>query len=251
MYFIKIEVKMDIFSSWLVNKYIAHRGLHSDKIPENSIMAFKEAINHDYAIELDVHKIEDDTVVVFHDDTLKRMTGEDGYINSVKDKKELKKFNLLDTNEKIPTLKEVLKEVDGKVPLLIEIKDFNLNPTLPQLVYEDLKNYKGEVAVISFNPYAIEWFYKNAPDVKRGILSSYFKGIKLGFHRKNILKKMKLNKICLPNFIVYKYDEVPNRFVKKYKELPLITFAVPTQEAYMKVAKHCDNIIFEGFLPRI
>ena len=79
---------MDLFNSWLVNKYIAHRGLHDSTHPENSLSAFQNAIKYDYAIELDVHQIEDGTVVVFHDETLMRMTGSDGYITQVKNKKE-------------------------------------------------------------------------------------------------------------------------------------------------------------------
>ena len=242
---------MDIFNSWIVNKYIAHRGFHDENNPENSLGAFKKAIEHDYVIELDVRVIEDGTPVVFHDETLKRLTGQDGYIRHIKNTEELKKFNLLNTNEKIPTLQEVLDFVNCSTPILIEIKDFNLNSYFEKAVYELLKNYKGDYAIMSFNPNTLKWFKENAPNVIRGQLASFFKGEKLSFIKKFLLKRMVFNKKVSPHFIAYKWDEVPNRFVKKYKNLPLLVWAVPSQQAYMKVAKHCDNIIFENFEPRI
>ncbi|MBQ9792261.1 MAG: glycerophosphodiester phosphodiesterase [Clostridia bacterium] len=248
---------MDLFNSWLVHKYIAHRGLHTETIPENSVGAILNAIDHDYAIEFDIHPLEDGTPVVFHDETLKRLTGEDGYIKKVSNVEELKKLNLFNakgekTNEKIPTLKEALKIINGQVPVVIEIKDYNLNSNFEKTVYEILKEYTGEYAIMSFNPYTLKWFKNNAPEVTRGQLSCYFKDQKLGKFKTFVLKRMMLNKtVSAPHFIAYKYDEVPNKYVKKYKHLPLLCWAVPSQQDYMKVAGHCDNIIFEHFEPRI
>lgn len=244
--------KMEIFNSWLVHKYIAHRGLHDKTHPENTLLAFQNAIDHDYAIELDIHPIEDGTPVVFHDDTLKRLTGKDGYIKKIKNVEELKTLPLLDTDEKIPTLEETLEFVNGRAPLLIEIKDYNTNGKFEQSVYEILKKYKGDYAIMSFNPYTLKWFRQNAPEILRGQLASMFKGEKMGLIRRIVLKSMALNKThSQPNFICYKWDEVPNKYIRRFKQLPLIVWAVPNQASYMKVAPHCDNIIFEGFLPRI
>ncbi len=244
--------KMEIFNSWLVHKYIAHRGLHDKTHPENTLLAFQNAIDHDYAIELDIHPIEDGTPVVFHDDTLKRLTGKDGYIKKIKNVEELKTLTILDTDEKIPTLEETLEFVNGRAPLLIEIKDYNTNSKFEQRVYEMLKKYKGDYAIMSFNPYTLKWFRQNAPEVLRGQLASMFKGEKMGLIRRIVLKSMALNKThSQPNFICYKWDEVPNKYIRRFKQLPLIVWAVPNQASYMKVAPHCDNIIFEGFLPRI
>lgn len=248
---------MDLFNSWLVHKYIAHRGLHTETIPENSVGSILNAIDHDYAIEIDVHPLEDGTPVVFHDETLKRLTGEDGYIKKVQNVEELKKLNLFNakgekTNEKIPTLEEALKIINGQVPVVIEIKDYNLNSNFEKTIYDILKEYTGEYAIMSFNPYTLKWFKNNAPEVIRGQLSCYFKDQKLGRVKTFILKRMMLNKsVSSPHFIAYKYDEVPNKYVKKYKHLPLLCWAVPSQQEYMKVAGHCDNIIFEHFEPRI
>jgi len=243
---------MDIFNSWLVNNYVAHRGLHDSESPENSLSAFQKAIDKGYTIELDIHPIEDGTPVVFHDDTLKRLTNEDGYIKKVKNVKELKKFRLLKTKEKIPTLQEVLDFVNGKTPLIIELKDYDLNSNFESRVYSILKSYKGDYAIMSFNPYTLKWFRLNAPYVLRGQLSCKFKCEKLGLIKKFILSKMILNKkVSQPNFIAYKYDDIPNKAVNKYNNLPLLVWAVPSQSEYMKVAPFCDNIIFENFEPKI
>ncbi len=248
---------MEIFDSWIVHKYIAHRGFHDEKCPENSLPAFEKAIEKDYAIELDVHQIEDGTVVVFHDETLVRMTGKDGYVNQIKNKEELKKYKLLNTEHKIPTLQEVLQMVNGRVPIMIEVKDYKIQSYNPgnkfeKALYEILKNYKGEYAIMSFNPYVLKWFKLNAPEVIRGQLSHFFKREKLNFIVKFALKRMLLNKkVSQPHFIAYRYSELPNRFVKKYKNLPLLAWPVPSQQEYMKVAPYCDNIIFEYFEPKI
>ena len=113
---------MNIFDTWLCNEYIAHRGFHSETAPENSLAAFENAIKHNYAIELDVRALSDGTVVVFHDETLGRMTGADGFISNYS-YEDIKDLRLLKTQEKIPTLDEVLAFVDGRTPILIEIKN--------------------------------------------------------------------------------------------------------------------------------
>lgn len=243
---------MDIFKTWLVTQPIAHRGFHDDTHPENSLSAFQNAIDHGYAIELDVRPIADGTPVVFHDDKLSRMTNADGYVSKIKDVNELKKLTLLNSKETIPTMREMLEFVDGKAPLLIEIKNENINSTFEKEVYEELKNYKGKYAIQSFNPYTLKWFKLNAPDIPRGQLASLFKDEKMDFFRKFVLKRMMLNKsVSEPDFLAYKYDDLPNRFVNKYKNLPLLVWAVPSQQEYKKVMPHCDNIIFENFEPKI
>ncbi len=245
-------MEKDIFDSWLVNKYVAHRGLHDKNTPENSLPAFEKAVENSYVIELDVRPLLDGTPVVFHDETMFRMTGRDGYISQIKNNEELKTYHLGDTEYTIPTLSEALDTVAGRTEIIVEIKDNGASPTFEKNVYDVLKEYKGEYAVMSFNPFVLKWFKQNAPHIWRGQLSCYFKDIKMSFFRKQILKKMKLNKrVSCPDFIAYKWDEVPNRFVNKYKNLPLLVWAVRSQSEYMDVVPHCDNIIFEKFRPRI
>ncbi len=242
---------MEIFESWLVNRYIAHRGLHNETFAENSLSAFQNAIDNGYAIELDVREIGDGTVVVFHDDTLKRMTGCDGYVRNIPSKDNLKKYKLNGTKDTIPTLKQVLKLVNGQVPLLIEIKNTGKVGKLEEAVLAELKKYSGEYAIQSFNPYVVGWFGTYAPEIWRGQLSCRFRGENMNFFKKCILSKMKLNKKVQPHFISYKFDEIPRVCSTKYKNLPLLTWVVTSQQDYMSVVKKCDNIIFEGFTPKI
>ena len=104
----------------------------------------------------------------------------------------------------------------------------------------------------SFNPYVLEYFYKHAPNILRGQLAGFMKHEKLAFFKKYALKRMLLNKkISHPNFISYEAKRVPNRFVRKYKKIPLLVWTVTSQSEYLKVVKYCDNVIFEGFEPKI
>lgn len=242
---------MDLFKTWLVESPIAHKGLHDKNIPENSLGAFSKAVEKGYAIELDVQLLSDNTVVVFHDESLARMTGNDGYIKYLT-KNDLKALSLKDTKETIPTLEDVLKLVDGQVPILIEIKNKYKVGKLEQAVIDLMKNYKGDFAVQSFNPYSLQYFRQHAPNMLRGQLSGYFKGEKLGWIKRLALKRMSLNKkVSQPHFIAYEASSLPNRFVKKYKNLPLIAWTVKSNEEYLNVVKYCDNIIFEKFIPEI
>lgn len=237
---------MDIFNSFIVSRYIAHRGFHCASAPENSLAAFQNAIDAGFAIELDIQKISDGTIVVFHDESLSRMTGKDGYVRMLK-KTDLKKFKLLGTDQTIPTFKETLKLIDGKVPLLIEIKNDGKVGEFEKDVLDALKSYKGEFAIQSFNPFVLLWFKQHAPNILRGQLSSFFKGEKMSFARRFVLKRMKFNKQTKPDFISYNANDLPNKFVKKYNNLPLLAWTIKSKEDFMKAVKHCDNMIFEGF----
>ncbi len=242
---------MDLFNSWLVQVPIAHRGLHDKQAPENSLLAFQNAINAGYAIELDVRMLSDGTIVVFHDDSLARLTGNDGYIKFLK-KSDLDMLSLGESDQKIPTLEEVLSLVAGKTPLLIEIKNEGKIGELESRVIEILKKYDGKFAIQAFNPYVLQYFYKHAPEIARGQLAGFLKNQKMPFIHKFALKRMLLNKkISHPDFISYEGKFLPNRFVRKFKKLPLLAWTIRSQEEYMKVVKYCDNVIFENFEPKI
>lgn len=242
---------MDLFKTWLVETPIAHRGLHDKNTPENSLGAFSKAIEKGFAIKLDVQLLADSTVVVFHDESLARMTSNDGYIKYL-NKEDLKALSLKGTKETIPTLQQVLKLVDGQVPILIDIKNKYKVGNLEQAVIDVLKNYKGDFAVQSFNPYSLEYIRQHAPNILRGQVSGYFKNEKIGWTKKYALKRMTLNKkVSQPHFIAYEAAALPNRFVKKYKHLPLLAWCVKSKEEYLKTVKYCDNVIFEKFIPEI
>ena len=239
----------DIWNSFLTNKMFAHRGLWDKDAPENSLAAFQKAIDMGYAIELDINPIDDGTPVVFHDSKMSRMTGKDRYIQNIS-REEFENTTLLDTEQKIPTLEDVLKLVKGKVPLLIEIKNQDKVGDLEKRVLDQLKNYKGEYAIQSFNPYTLKWFYEHAPKIWRGQLSSFFKGAKLSFIKKFALKRLGLKKITHQDFVSYDIKNIPNRWTRKL-EIPLLTWTIKKQDDYIKALQYADNVIFEGFEPKI
>lgn len=238
---------MNIWDSWLVKKPIAHRGLHNKKFPENSLLSFKNAISMGYAIECDIHLTKDNNVVVFHDRNLERLTGKRGFVDSF-NLDELKELKLKDTNEKIPTLQELLKEVDGKQPILIEFKTITKGYKLEKIAYEILRKYNGDFAIQSFNPLCVRWFRKNAPEVYRGQLSSFFKNKKMFFIRKFILRHMLLNVFSKPHFIAYHAVDLLKK-QKRISKLPTLTWTIVTNNEKQKVESFADNIIFEGFKP--
>lgn len=237
---------MDIFESWITTTPIANRGLYNDEFPENSIGAIKNAIAKGYGVCVDVRALADNTIVVFHDETLGRLTNTDGFINNCT-YNDIEDLKLNKTQEKIATLEEVLTTINGQVPLLVDIRNMD-KVSYEKHVWKILQNYKGEYAVVSANPYSLEWFKLNAPKVKRGQVSSFYKHSDLPFNVRFAYKRMRYNKnISEPNFIIYKADDLPNRFVKRYKDLPLLAYHVNNAETYNKVKKHVNNVVFEGF----
>lgn len=161
---------MNVKESFLCTRPIAHRGLHGGGVPENSRAAFERAIREGYAIETDVRCTKDNILVVFHDDTLTRMTGVDKKVIQVT-YDEIKKLNLADSQEKIMTLHEFLNFVNGRVPLLIELKDVPERREFPAMVVGAMSGYTGEYAFQAFNPLYVLKIKKLAPQILRGQLA--------------------------------------------------------------------------------
>lgn len=155
-------------------KYIAHRGLHSEGVPENSLPAFELAAQKGISAELDVRLTKDCRIVVFHDKDLSRMCGVEGNVFDFT-YEQLSAFKLKNSDEKIPLLSEVLKAVDGRVPLLIEIKNGAPFGELEKRLDHIMKKYKGEFAVQSFDPFSLLWFRIRSPKIARGQLISKYK----------------------------------------------------------------------------
>ncbi|MEO0929795.1 MAG: glycerophosphodiester phosphodiesterase family protein [Pseudomonadota bacterium] len=159
---------------------ITHRALHDRKAGrvENSMKSIGAAIAAGYGIEIDVQLTSDSHAMVFHDDMLDRLTAETGPVRK-RTRAELETVTLADDGGTIPALETVLATVDGQVPLLIEIKDQdgamgpNVGP-LEEATCAALKNYKGDVAVMSFNPHAVAACAAHAPDIPRGIVTSSY-----------------------------------------------------------------------------
>ena len=233
-------------------KLIAHRGLYNNKegIVENTIKAFNKAIEKGYAIELDVQILKDGNLIVFHDDNLLRLTG----INKrVYDStlEYIKSVNLLNTNEKIPTLKEVLDTVLGKVPLVIEIKSGIFSHGIEKKLYDVLKEYNGKFCIESFNPFSVLWFKNNASLVPRGLLTtknySSFKKFLI-----SITNNLSFtNKLLKLDFLGCNYKNINSKLIKRTKNSKIYLFAytINNEKEYEKLKDICDGIIFENFIP--
>lgn len=234
--------------NFLKQNLIAHRGYWDFKnnIPENSLLAFQKAIDNNYIIELDVHILKDNKIIVFHDDNLKRMTGID---KDLKDMyyEDIKELKLNNTTEKIPLLDDVLKLVDGKVPIIIELKNDIKCGILEKEIIKILKKYNGKYAIKSFNPFSINYFRKNFPDAIRGQLSSNFKYKKMNTFKRIFLSNMLYNYISKPDFISYDIKSLPNKKIKKLRKNKLILgWTIKTEEDLKKAQLYCDNYICEN-----
>lgn len=240
----------NIFDSWLTKTPIAHRGLHDDTAPENSMAAFEKAIERGFAIEMDVQTTKDGIPLVFHDDLLDRMTDLSGDIRE-KNFNEICDATLKNSEEKIPLLSEFLSFVNGRVPLLIEIKDHKNIGDAEEKIAEMLAAYQGQFAVQSFNPFIVRWFKKNTGFVA-GQLSSFFNGVKMAVWKKMFLKNMTFLKYTKADFVSYEcrtgasYKKVQNLKGK----LPILFWTVRSQKEADMFAQYCDNIIFENFIPK-
>lgn len=233
----------------LFKKPIAHRGLWNGELPENSMGAFKNAAEKGYPIELDIRLSLDGQIVVFHDGNLKRMTGSPMNVEDLT-YNELKGLKLVGTGYGIPLLREVLEEIDGKVPLLIEIKDSPQNVKLCEAFLKLMEKYKGEFAAQSFNPYILRYLYENCPVMIRGQLATFDYG-NLSKFKAFLLKRLVFNRTAKPHFVSYNAENLPNKYVDgcKRKNMAVLAWTVRSQEEYDRLKGYVDNIIFEGFIP--
>lgn len=229
----------------------AHRGYHCAEkgIPENSIPAFRAAIERKYGIELDIHITRDNQLVVFHDDTLERMckvekTPEEMTLQ------ELKNCPLSGTREHIPTLEEVLTLVNGRVPLLIELKMPGRSTAVCRRAYRTLKSYQGLYLVQSFNTLGLHWFYIHAPHVLRGQLASNLTKSDDRPHWlfRFLAKHLMLNFWGRPDFISYKMADLPTLNALLLHRLfgtPFAVWTLRSSEALKEGILRYDMQIFE------
>jgi glycerophosphoryl diester phosphodiesterase len=243
-------------ASWLTNTLIAHRGIHDNDndIIENSMPAFAETVARGYAIELDVQLTKDKQLVVFHDKKLKRMFGKEEYLSDLT-YQELSQLRLLASDQSVPLFSEVLSFVDGKVPILIEIKNEGEIGELESMLYEELKGYSGQYAVESFNPFSVKWFRDNAPEVIRGQVSGgfvvtdydveYAGTSRLPWYKQFLLSNLLLDFESKPNFIAYETEHVSISAMKKLRSLgvPVLGWAIDDEEEYENVKGYFDNFI--------
>ncbi|HEY6633070.1 MAG TPA: glycerophosphodiester phosphodiesterase [Rhizobiaceae bacterium] len=232
--------------SWLTKRPIAHRGLHdmNRKVWENTLSAFRRAVDKNFAIECDVHLSADRVPVVIHDGDLKRLAGVDGFIWQ-RTAAELQALKVGGTKDHIPLLGELLEIVRGKVPLVIELKGIpGHDDGLVEAVAAALKDYKGKVAVMSFDHWLIRDFKKHMPDLPAG-LTAYGRDDQLiEAHFAMLAHGL--------DFTSYAAGDLPNPFVSFVRErlkMPVITWTIRDKPAVDLTFKYADQMTFEGFDP--
>ena len=231
----------------------AHRGLHGDGCAENSLSAFRRAVEAGFGIELDVQLSRDGELVVFHDGTLDRVTGVSGRVDAF-DYSELKEMHLLGTDDTVPLFSEVLSVVDGKVPILVEIKERAGEYAVTEKALEILAGYSGPFIIESFNPLALGLVKKKRPDILRGMLAMNYMATKK--HRTFLhflLQSFFFNIVCRPHFLSYDHQQHKNFAFRLCRGLfGVTTFAwtVPSLEDEKNAYKHkFDSVIFENYIP--
>ena len=229
----------------------AHRGLHGGGVPENSLAAFEKACVSGFGIELDVQLSRDGEVMVFHDYTLVRMTGVEKKLCELT-AEELGALCLADTDEKIPTLREVLSLVDGRVPLLVELKGENGDTSLCPKVAELLREYRGPYCIESFNPLLLRAMRREMNDVFYGLLYTDLWREKKGNKKRSaldvLLSVMVFNFIAKPNFIAYKESYRENlcvRLATKFYRAPRFVWTVRSKENLDLAHRLSEHPIFE------
>lgn len=234
--------------------YYAHRGLHDNAsiAPENSMQAFKRAVKKGYGIELDVRLSKDGVPVVFHDYTLERVCGKEGKVCEYT-YEELRQFFLCNSQEKIPRLEDVLKMVNGKVPLIIEIKAEWMDISVCAVVDEVLRKYQGVYCIESFNPMVLSWYRRYHNDVFRGQLADAF--VRKGEYKGGIywaLQNLLLNWMTKPDFIAYnhEYKNILSRKLCRnmYKHFA-VAWTIQNQADLEEAKKKFDLFIFDSFIP--
>lgn len=235
---------------WLKGIVYAHRGVHGAGVEENSTGAFARAIEMGLGIECDVRLSRDGRAIVFHDATLDRLTGREGRLDQL-GVAEITALTLSASGEPIPTLRDLLAQVAGRVPLLIELKSDREKPAgapsirdLCRAVRRELDGYPGPVAVMSFDPRVGAWFARRAPEVVRGLVvteqgSRTWSG--------TIRRHLALWE-ARAQFLAYDVRDLPAGFASRQRQrgLPLLTWTVSTPALRERATAHADAPIAEG-----
>ena len=239
---------------------IAHRALHDAAlgIPENSRAAIGRAIEAGYGVELDIQLSADGVAMVFHDATLDRMTSEHGPIKA-QSAEALGRIRLIGSDETIPTLAEVLAQISGRVPLLLELKDQSdcLGPgedRLERAVAADLAGYGGPVAVMSFNPSMVGAMQRLAPEVPRGLTTCAFDPAawpQLTPEACTALRSIRAFGPVGARFISHDWRDLGSPRVAELRnnETPILCWTITNPDSEHEARRVAENITFEGYLP--
>lgn len=234
----------------------AHRGLYDNTsdAPENSEKAFARAVESGYGIELDIQLSKDGVPVVFHDFTLQRMCGVEGKVCDYT-WEELSEFRLGESRETIPCFQEVLRLVDGRVPLIVELKIEGADTSLCPIADALLQEYQGVYCIESFNPLGVLWYRRHRRKVLRGQLSEAFPREKVKGYRTLLyftLENLLFNFLTKPDFVAYDHHAYRNRSrcICRYVYGGLaVAWTVKSQEELDARREDFDLFIFEGFIP--
>ena len=232
----------------------AHRGLHSPGVPENSIAAFSEAMKCGFGMELDVHLMKDGNLAVIHDSSLLRTAGVDLLVENMT-ATELLAYFLEDTQERIPLLSDVLNLIDGKVPLIIELKSTRDNyASLCERACMLLDSYNGPFCVESFDPRCIAWLRKYRKNFIRGQLTENFfcEKSSLPWIMKFAMRHHLFNVLTRPDFIAYRFEDrktFSNFLCRKLWGVQGVSWTIRNPEDFetAKIEKWIP--IFENFKP--
>lgn len=232
-----------------ISGYFAHRGLHTkdQSIPENSLEAFRQARLKGYGSELDVQLSRDNTVYVFHDDTLKRLTDRNEKLSALSDE-EIRTIQIF--GHPIPSLKEVLEEIRGEVPLIIELKSSDNHERLCKKTMEVLNTYTGDYCVESFDPRIVYWFKKNYPEIIRGQLMMRLEDYRSRKFFGFMIMSLILSLITRPHFHALEKKMASSRFGRWYYRLfssRLVGWTMHQEDT--QDFGFYDAIIFEYYLP--
>lgn len=234
--------------------YYAHRGLHDETIPENSMAAFKAALDAGYGIELDVHLLADGNLAVMHDSSLRRTAGVDIPIESLTTE-QLTEFRLGATHETIPTFQQVLDLFDGKAPIILELKSVGNNyGKLTETACRMLDSYEGPYCIESFDPRCVLWLKKHRPDIVRGQLAeNFFRSTSpISGVLKFLMTNHLANFLTKPDFIAYKFDDRKNLgtfLVRHLFGVQSVSWTIRSKEDFDTALQEGWLAIFEGFRP--
>lgn len=241
---------------WLIARPIAHRGLHGGAILENTIEAADAAASANYAIECDLQLTSDDEVVVFHDDTLDRLTTSTGPLQA-KSSADLRNISFRDVPGHIPNLSAFLDCVAGRVPLVLELKSqWNGDTKLVERAVAKLANYSGPYALMSFDPWLVRNLRLIAPHITRGIVAErYYDGPEwAGATRTQKFGLGNLTHIAQtrPDFVAYWVRDLPAvapLFARTVLGMPLLAWTVRTEAERARARRWANQMIFQGFRP--
>ncbi len=231
--------------AWIGGQAYAHRGLHGAQAPENSPTAFANAIARGMGIECDVQRSSDGQAMVFHDWELDRLTPQTGPVIE-RSSAELATIRLSGSDDCIPSLRQLLDQVAGKVPLLIEVKS-RVETRVPALclaVRRVLEGYLGPHAVMSFDPRVPKWFKVHSPLTVRGLVVTEENDHTIWGRAR---RRLWLWQSC-PDFLAYDVRDLPSRFAaaQRRRGLPVVTWTVRNPELRERAALHADAPIAEG-----